>query len=238
MASARLLVTAFEPFGGESINPSVRVLEALRAAGDPFESLILPVVRERAAARLVEALDGSALDAWLGLGQAGGRGEVTLEAIARNRFVGPGEPAPRSRAPSRIAPVPTPDAYVCRWPVGALARALRSEQLPARVSYTAGLYVCNEVLFTAEQHLRARGPAAPWAGFAHLPYLPEQLPGKPEGTPALALDVQTRVIRQLMARLTAARAQVTQTQDQEAREQPQATQARPDEARAREPGRR
>ena len=224
----RLLLTAFEPFAGEAVNPSSRVLDALRGhlpAGIEGALLELPVQRARAAEELLRAWTVGGFEVWLGLGQAGGRPEICLERMARNAFCALPEPG---AAPPTVEVVRAdrPRAYRCRWPAVSLQRALAMEGWPVRISHSAGTYVCNEVLFAMQHQLRARvSPTSAWAGFVHLPYLPEQLEGKDADVPALALEAQVQVVRRILEWLRDARASQQQV-GQEAQEHPGLAQRR------------
>ena len=137
-------------------------------------------------------LAGGAYDAWLGLGLAEGRDRLCVERVGINVRI--------DRLPdgSFAADEPVsegaPAAYFSQLPVAAVARAIEEAGVPARVSNTAGTYICNEVMYAVQHHLALAGRELP-SGFIHLPYLLEQLAGKPEGTAALPLEAQLRGVR-------------------------------------------
>jgi len=227
----RLLLTGFEPFGGEAQNPSGRVLAVLRAGcphgmdGVYWELLLLPVRRELAFTRLRERWDQGSFDVWLGLGQAGGRTRVCAERCARNLFRSAGVAGEPPGDAGELLIEGAPALQVCRWPAAALVADLARDALPIALSDSAGAFVCNELLFRMEHRLcaqpdsvsakhgfAARSSAmhaerlAMWAGFLHLPYLPEQLADKPPETPALPLEAQVEVVQRSIEWLRAARA--------------------------------
>ncbi|GAP36904.1 pyrrolidone-carboxylate peptidase [Piscinibacter sakaiensis] len=197
-----LLLTGFEPFDGDTLNPSrdlAFALEGRRVGGWQVHALELPCRFDRAPAVLDAALARLAPSAVLAIGQAGGRAELSFERVAINlvdaRIADNGGLRPAE------APVVAgaPAAYFARWPVKAMAAAARAAGVPAAVSYSAGTFVCNQVFF----HLmhRLAGPAAALrGGFLHVPWLPAQA-ARVAGRPSLD---QATMQRGLLAALGAA----------------------------------
>ena len=193
-----LLVTGFEPFGGESVNPSweiARALDGWTCEGQVVRSALLPCVFGDALHRLDEALDAHRPALVMCLGQAGGRAEISIERAALN--------VDDARIPDNLGRQPIdaavvaggPAAYFSTLPIKAIARALREAGIAAAVSNTAGTFVCNHV-FYALMHRLATAPALAHArgGFVHVPYTPEQAGGRP-GVPSMALATQVDGIR-------------------------------------------
>jgi len=183
---APLLVTGFEPFGGEVVNPSAWVAQALhgRIIGDaPVLGLLLPCVFGAALDVLRDALAEHRPRLVLALGQAGGRSELSLERVAIN--LDDADIADNAgRQPIEMAVVPgAPAAYFSTLPIKAMVDALRAAGMPASVSLSAGSYVCNHVFFGL-QHALAGSDVR--SGFMHLPLLPEQA-ARSAGRPSLAL---------------------------------------------------
>jgi pyroglutamyl-peptidase len=191
----RLLLTGFEPFGGETVNPSAEIIRALVAAPPPgveLTTMVLPVRFRSVAEQVLPALGGGAHDAWLGLGEAGGRPQLSVERVGINVFVD-GALALDERQELTIREG-GPDAYFARLPLLDVAGRMRGAGAPSVVSNTAGTYCCNESLYTVQHHLAETGGDMP-SGFIHLPYLPEQVAAKPAGTPSMALATQVLGIR-------------------------------------------
>jgi len=195
----RLLLSGFEPFGGERLNPSWEVASALGAAppaGLELELLRLPVRGGISLERLLPAFEAGRFDAWIGLGQAEGRTHLSVERLGVNVLLDrdvSGRALPEAAIVSEA-----PAGYFARLPVAAIAAAIRHSGTPAQVSDTAGTYICNEVLFVMLDALAAAHPepdSGPRAGFIHLPYLPEQTLDKRAGTPSMALESQQRGVR-------------------------------------------
>ncbi len=192
---ASVLITGFEPFGGETVNPSWQVAEALhgeRIGGAALRALRLPCVFDDALAVLREALHAEPPVLVLALGQAGGRCELSVERVAIN--VDDARIADNAGAQPVDRPVVAggPAAYFSTLPIKAIVAALRSAGLPAAVSQSAGTFVCNHV-FYGLMHALATTPALAHTrgGFVHLPLLPEQAARQP-GQPCLPLETQVR----------------------------------------------
>jgi pyroglutamyl-peptidase len=166
-----LILTGFEPFRGERINPSWEVARQLDGdviAGMQIKSVRVPVGCARAARRITGAIVRYRPRAVIGLGEAGGRSAISLERIAINladehgALAATGDPG--------LTPVIRggPDAYFSRLPLHAIIRELDRKEIPASVSLTAGAYACNALMYAALHNLR-RKPGIP-VGFIHLPY--------------------------------------------------------------------
>ncbi|HEV8691890.1 MAG TPA: pyroglutamyl-peptidase I [Ideonella sp.] len=175
MADAVILLTGFEPFGGEAINPSWEVARALHGAqvGESrVVALQLPCRFGEAGAALQSAIERHR-PAWvLALGQAAGRSDFSIERIAIN--VDDARIADNAEARPIDQPVVEggPAAYFATLPIKAMVAGLRAAGLPASVSNSAGTFVCNHVFYALMHELR--GAPAVRAGFMHLPLLPEQ----------------------------------------------------------------
>ncbi|HEY6418340.1 MAG TPA: hypothetical protein VIX59_04985 [Candidatus Binataceae bacterium] len=193
------LVTGFEPFGGERSNPSWQVarrLDGEELGAFRIKSVRIPVGCAAAARRITAAIVRYRPRAVLGLGQAGGRPALSLERVAINLAIERDRSrSRREHAPGRrVKPVVrgAPDAYFSRLPLEAIARELRSKQIPAAFSLTAGAYACNALMYAGLYTLR-RSPAIP-VGFIHLPYETRQAARK-EDAPSMSLELMERAVR-------------------------------------------
>ncbi len=189
----KILLTGFEPFGGESINPSWEAVKAVQApAGMQLEKMLLPVSFRKAPALIEEKIQSFRPDVILSLGQAGGREGISLERIAVNladaRIADNDGFQPRDEALQAAGPA----ACFSPLPLRRMEAALQTAGLPASLSNTAGLYVCNAVFYTAARLAENLKPA-PRAGFVHVPYLPEQALGKE--APSLSLEEDIRALK-------------------------------------------
>ena len=194
---SRLLITGFEPFGGELVNPSALAAERLAAdgfAGWQTDRLVLPVIRYRAAELVIAAISRQMPDAVVLLGQAGGRGRITPERVAIN--------VDDYRRPDNAGNQPVdepiiadgPAAYFAHLPVKLMAERMRAAGAPAILSNTAGTYLCNHVAYAVLHHIATRGLPVR-AGFIHVPYLPEQAARHEVETPSLSMETLTHGLR-------------------------------------------
>lgn len=190
-----ILLTGFEPFGGESTNPSWSAAQAagaiLRAEGHDVQTVELPCVFGDSIRALEAALDGHNPGLVVCAGQAGGRARISLERIAINcedaRI-----PDNAGRAPVDQPVVPGgPAAYFSSLPVKAALAALTAARIPAEVSQTAGTYVCNH-LFYGLMHALALRPGSR-GGFIHVPYASQQVPPG-SGAPSLPVELMAQAL--------------------------------------------
>ncbi|MFC3298831.1 pyroglutamyl-peptidase I [Arthrobacter agilis] len=189
-----ILLTGFEPFGGETTNPSWLAAQQatilLRAQGLEAAAVEVPCVFGRSVDVLTDAMDRHRPDVVLCLGQAGGRERVSVERVAIN-IDDARIPDNAGRRPVDDAVVPDgPAAYFSTLPIKACREAVAALGVPVEVSQTAGTYVCNH-LFYGLMH-RLAGRSGTRGGFVHVPYSTEQAeangaPGLPVGDMAAAL---------------------------------------------------
>lgn len=184
----KALVTGFEPFGEDPINPSREALRLLppRLGGLEIATRVLPTAFDAALGALEDALATTAPDVVLCLGLAGGRAALSLERVAINiddaRIPDNAGRQPIDRPVVRDGPA----AYFTNLAIKAAVAELRAAGLPAVVSNTAGTFVCNHV-FYGLMHLSAIRRLALRGGFLHLPYLPSQA-ARHDNAPSMALD--------------------------------------------------
>lgn len=180
----KILVTGFEPFGGESVNPSSVVLPLLQLQFPQLATRVLPVEFGRSWTVLQAELERHTPDLVLCLGEAGGRGKISLEHVALNWA--------DARIPDHAGAQPRdlkllehgPNALFSTLPIRTLESHLKTLELPVEISYSAGTYVCNALFYALMNSLEGTEVQA---GFVHLPYLPQQTVTKPD-KPSLALE--------------------------------------------------
>ena len=189
-----VLLTGFEPFGGDTVNPSWLVAQTLHGqviVGATVESLCLPCVFGESVRVLRQALLRHRPVLVLALGLAANRTALSLERVAIN--LDDARIADNAGARPVDQPVAPggPSAYFSTLPIKAMVQALQQAGVPAEVSHTAGTFVCNHVFYGLMQQLRRRPGAR--GGFMHLPLLPAQaaVPDRP----GLALDDQVRGVQ-------------------------------------------
>ena len=169
----KLLITGFEPFGGEEINPSWEAVKLLPSEinGYTLTKLLLPVVFGRAAQTVIELAVEIDPDVILCIGQAGGRSNITPELVAINLR--------NASIPDNDGNLPKDEAilengqtaYFSSLPVRKMSEAIATFGIPSTVSYSAGAYVCNDVLYTLLSHFDGSKTRV---GFIHIPYSKEQ----------------------------------------------------------------
>jgi pyroglutamyl-peptidase len=186
-----VLVTGFEPFGGDAVNPSALVAHALhgkRIGGHRVVAVELPCVFDQSIAVLKAAIKTHSPALVLCLGQAGGRAALSFERIAVNiNDARIADNAGAQPIDTRVIDSPrAPAAYFSTLPIKAMQHAVARAGIAAEVSQTAGTFVCNHVFYGLMHALKARRSAgasgsrpAPRGGFVHVPYLPEQTNSAP-----------------------------------------------------------
>jgi len=190
----KMLVTGFEPFGGEDRNPAQEILSLLprRRAGLSISTLVLPVVFGESAKRAGAAIRELAPAAVLMLGQAGGRPDVTVERVAINLDDARIQDNRRKKPVDRPIDPAGPAAYFSTLPVRAIADAIIAEGIPASLSLSAGTFVCNHLLYSVLHQLSMKTPGV-IAGFIHLPWLPGQAAEK-KGQPSMGLELELAAV--------------------------------------------
>ena len=169
----KLLITGFEPFGGESINPSWEAVERLPEQINEYTltKLRIPVIFGEAAEILLKVANEISADVILCIGQAGGREAITPELVGINlRHASIPDNSGYQPKDERIIDGEA-DAYFATIPVRRIAEAINSFGIKSSVSYSAGAYVCNDVLFTLLSHYKGTNTKV---GFIHIPYSTEQ----------------------------------------------------------------
>ena len=169
----KLLITGYEPFGGENINPSWEAVKLLpdTVGGYALTRLCLPVVFGEAAEKVTEAAREICPDVILCIGQAGGRSAVTPEKVGINLRHAP-IPDNKGNQPTDEPIIENGDAaFFTTIPVRRIAEAIKSAGLPSQVSYSAGAYVCNDTLYSLLARFKDTQTRV---GFIHIPYSEEQ----------------------------------------------------------------
>jgi pyroglutamyl-peptidase len=183
----KLLITGFDPFGGETVNPAWEAVKKLpdRITDYTLYKLEIPTVFGLAAETVLAKAAQTQPDLILCIGQAGGRAAVTPERIAVNiRDARIPDNAGNQPGGEQIAP-DGPAAYFATVPVKEMAAAIENAGIAATVSNSAGAFVCNDTLYSLLHHYADTDVKV---GFIHVPYLPEQ------GQPNMELEVITKAL--------------------------------------------
>ena len=186
----KVLVTGFDPFGGEKVNPAYEAVKLLpdTIAGAEIIKIEIPTVFTRSAEVLEEAIQKYRPDVVLDVGQAGGRSCMTVEKVAIN--------LKEARIPDNDGEQPFDEpiredgetAYFSTLPVKAMVENMRAHGIPAHISYTAGTQVCNCIMYKA-RYLSAKKYVGVRAGFIHVPFENGQVVDKANGTPFMSLEM-------------------------------------------------
>jgi len=182
-----VLLTGFEPFNKEPINPAweaVRLLDGWQEGDYRVTARQLPCVFGEANLAMRAALAELQPALVIAVGQAGGRVDLTVERIAINIDDAPIEDNRQQQLVDQAIVQGGPAAYFATLPIKAIVAALRNAGLPASVSQTAGTFVCNHVFYGLMHALAGRPEIK--AGFIHIPYLPEQAARHP-GSASMSL---------------------------------------------------
>lgn len=184
-----VLVTGFDPFGGEPVNPAleaVKKLEGLTIAGATIHTKEIPTVRFKSIEAVKAGIAEFDPEIVLCVGQAGGRTDITVERIGMNvdDFRIPDNEGNQVIDEPIVEGAPT--GYFATLPIKKIVAALRAAGIPASVSNTAGSFVCNHVLYGLMHTLAVEGNKRR-GGFIHIPYLPEQAARIP-GQPSMAVE--------------------------------------------------
>ena len=189
-----VLLTGFEPFDQDTINPSweaVRLLDGVLLSDDVrIVARLLPCAFAEAPARLTEFLAQLAPEMVIAVGLASGRADLSLERVAINLN--------DARIPDNqgLQPIDTPvvvqgpAAYFSTLPIKAMVRAIKAAGIDASVSHTAGTFVCNQVFYSLQHALAGSGVRS---GFIHIPTLPQL--AQESGVPSMALETVVQGLR-------------------------------------------
>lgn len=189
----KILVTGFDAFNGEKINPASLILAGLKDKidGHKIEKVFLPTVFSKVGEITENEIEKIKPDIIISLGQAGGRSDITVERVAIN--------VSDASIADNDGKIPVDEkirddgenAYFSTLPIKAIVKSLKDEKIPASVSNSAGTFVCNSVmyndLYLAEKYKNIT------AGFIHVPYLPEQVLEK-RGEPSMELETMIKAV--------------------------------------------
>lgn len=189
----KILITGFDAFNSEKINPSSLILERLADNIDShkIEKLILPTAFYKVQDLIEEKILAYKPDIIISLGQAGGRSEITVERVAINIADASISDNDGKKPIDEKIRLDGENAYFSSLPIKAIVENLRQAEIPAAVSNSAGTYVCNFVmyndLYLAEKYNDMS------AGFIHVPYLPAQVLNK-RGVASMSLEEMVKAV--------------------------------------------
>jgi pyroglutamyl-peptidase len=184
----KILVTGFDPFGGDTINPAIESVKRLpdRIGNAEIIKLEIPTVIGKSVAMIKVAMQLHQPDVVLSIGQAGGRPDITVERVGINIDDCRIKDNEGNQPVDMKVAADGPAAYFATLPIKAMVENIRSHDLPASISNSAGTFICNHVLYGVA-HLVATEYPTMKSGFIHIPFLPQQVINKP-GMPSMTLD--------------------------------------------------
>lgn len=185
----KVLITGFDPFGGESVNPAYEAVKLLpdTIAGAQIIKIEVPTVFGESSIKVQEAIATHNPNIVICVGQAGGRPSISVEAVAINLI--------EARIPDNKGNQPLgtpvqedgPAAYFSTLPIKAMVKQVHDNNLPAFISYTAGTFVCNEIMYNLLYHLAHKHPDIK-GGFIHVPFETGQVIKQSATTASMSLD--------------------------------------------------
>ncbi len=191
----KILFAAFDPFGGAKINPADEAVSRLpeEISGADIIKIQIPTMFVEDGKVLEEAIRENRPDAVVCVGMAGGRSHVSVEQVAINLI--------EARIPDNAGKQPTgvsvieggPTAYFSTLPVKAIVEEMKNNQIPAKISYTAGTFVCNDIMYRLLHLIDTQYPDMQ-GGFIHVPYLPEQVLEMNEEKPSMSLPMMEQAL--------------------------------------------
>ncbi|MBS4536416.1 pyroglutamyl-peptidase I [Clostridium sp. D2Q-14] len=194
----KVLITGFDPFGGEKINPAWEAVKRMKEEiyGANIIKVQIPTVFGESIEKLKQAIEMEKPDITLCIGQAGGRFELSVERVAINQD--------DARIPDNKGnqPIDTPiyedgeNAYFAKLPIKAMVKEAKENNIPAAVSNTAGTFVCNHIMYGLLYNIDKNYPDMK-GGFIHVPFISEQIVDK-KNTPYMSLEDMTKGLEYLI----------------------------------------
>ncbi|MGO1580530.1 MAG: pyroglutamyl-peptidase I [Peptoniphilaceae bacterium] len=191
----KILLTAFDAFGGEKINPALEAIRILPEKLDKTEiiKLEIPTIYKKAPQKIIEKIEEVNPDVVLSVGQAGGYSSIKVEFIGINYADARIPDNEGKQAKGEKIFEDGQNAYFSNLPVKAIVENLRENNIPANLSYSAGTFVCNDVLYSIQYYINKFNRNIK-SGFIHVPYTPEQVVSKSDGTPSMSLNIISKAI--------------------------------------------
>ena len=196
----KILLTGYEPFGGETVNPSweaVKLLQGKKIGGASVAVVQMPVVWNEIDEAFITAIQQHQPDVMVCVGQSGGRNAVAIERIAVNKANG--KDNKEVEKVEAAIKEDGPQAYFSTLPIVEMNKAVCEAGVPCYISNSAGLYLCNYI-FYAVRHYTEINKLNLKAGFVHIPYIPEQVAVKqrPSKFPSMDLRLVVKALEKMI----------------------------------------
>lgn len=191
----KILLTAFDPFGGEKVNPA---LEAVKMVEDTINGaeiikLEIPTVFGKGPKKIFDKIEEVNPDVVLSIGQAGGRSAMSVEFVGINWADGRIADNEGNQPVGEKIFEDGETAYISTLPVKSMVEKIRKNGIPAHLSYTAGTFVCNDVLYSVLYYID-KNKKDMKSGFIHVPFAADQVVDKPNGTAFMSLEMIAKAI--------------------------------------------
>lgn len=185
----KILVSGFDPFGGEKINPAIESVKLLpdEIKGAKIIKLEIPTVIGKSLRKLEEVIEKEKPDVVINVGQAGGRQDITVERVGINVDDCRIKDNEGNQPIDEPVVKGGPDAYFVTLPIKAMVKNMTDNKVPASISNTAGTFICNHVTYGMAHLAKTKYPNMK-TGFIHIPFLPEQVLDK-RNMPSMTLDL-------------------------------------------------
>jgi pyroglutamyl-peptidase len=196
----KVLITGYEPFGGEEINPSLEAVKKLNGKiinGIDVVAEEMPVVWNDIDKKFEEAMVKHKPDAVILVGQAGGRTAIALERVAVNRTMGK-DNLGVARDEQAIRE-DGENSYFSTLPILEMLKAIKEDNIPVYISNTAGLYLCNYIFYAARYYMDKHSLDVP-VGFVHIPFIPKQVAAKdrPQNFASMDLSLIVKALEKMV----------------------------------------
>ncbi|WPC25274.1 pyroglutamyl-peptidase I [Brachyspira hyodysenteriae] len=190
----KALITGFEPFDKEEINPSWEAVSSLHNNIDDIEiiKLKLPTVFKKSYEKLFDSLENIKPDIVICVGQAGGRYEISLERVAINIDDAKIKDNEGNQPIDEIIFNDGENAYFSTLPIKRIKEELNKISIPSAISNTAGTFVCNHIMYSLLYYIKKNNLNIK-GGFIHVPYITEQILDKPN-TPYMTKDMIVKAL--------------------------------------------
>ena len=186
----KVLLTGFDPFGGEPVNPAQEAVQRVsdNINGAEVIKITIPTVQTKSVKAIEEAIELHNPDVVISVGQAAGRYDITPERVAINIDDFRIKDNEGNQPTDKIIQEDGKSAYFSNLPVKAMVKHMNDNQIPATLSNTAGTFVCNHVMYGILYMIDKKYPNIK-GGFIHVPYIPSQVVCKPNTPSMSAADI-------------------------------------------------
>lgn len=196
----KILITGFEPFGGESLNPSYEAIKLIenKFSGLDIIKLEVPTAFYKSTQVVISKIDEVKPDAVIMVGQAGGRADITVERIAINIDDASIKDNEGQKPVDSVIDTNGLSAYFATLPIKEIVEKIKNAGIPASISNSAGTYVCNHLMYSVLNYIYKSNLNIK-AGFIHVPYTTAQVIAKPQSASMSMENIKTAIESAILA---------------------------------------